>query len=230
MPNLAQGGLGCCGMRAVLDYCTGAIQRNVPAGTLIIHEGATTGHLYVLIEGRLEVSKGDAVVASITEPGAIVGEMSVLLGQPHTATVRAASDFNDLRVERCRIVLARPTRGGAADRAAAGAAAQCRHHLSRRHHASICRSRRSPRDGRRDPAEHDQPAADQGLARLGSAIRLRNSETIVCSGLNVSISSYRSPPGAVNRAPWVLREGLPELSWVPATVKSSNCMRTPNLT
>ena len=79
-------------MRAVLDYCTGGIQRAVSAGTLVIHEGGTTGHLYVLIEGRLEVIKGDTVVASIAEPGAVVGEMSVLLEQPHTATVRAAAD------------------------------------------------------------------------------------------------------------------------------------------
>ena len=79
-------------MRAVLDYCGEAIQRNVPAGHLVIHEGGTTGHLFVLIEGRLEVVKGDTVVASIAEPGAIVGEMSVLLDAPHTATVRAAAD------------------------------------------------------------------------------------------------------------------------------------------
>jgi CRP/FNR family cyclic AMP-dependent transcriptional regulator len=79
-------------MRAVLDYCTGGIQRNVPAGTLVIHEGGTTGHLFVLIAGQLEVIKGDTVVASIVEPGAVVGEMSVLLDKPHTATVRAASD------------------------------------------------------------------------------------------------------------------------------------------
>jgi CRP/FNR family transcriptional regulator, cyclic AMP receptor protein len=79
-------------MRAILDYCTGGIQRSVSAGTLVIHEGGTTGHLYVLIEGRLEVIKGDTVVAILTEPGAVLGEMSVLLDQPHTATVRAASD------------------------------------------------------------------------------------------------------------------------------------------
>jgi CRP-like cAMP-binding protein len=79
-------------MRAILDYCSGAVQRNVSAGTLILHEGSTTGHLFVLIEGKLEVVKGDTVVASIVEPGAVVGEMSVLLDQPHTATVRAASN------------------------------------------------------------------------------------------------------------------------------------------
>src|SRR5260370_8100140 len=87
-------------MRAVLDYCTGGTERKVPAGTLFIHEGGKTGYLFVLMEGRVEVIKGDSVVAVITEPGAMFGEMSVLLDQPHTATVRAASDsviyeFND---------------------------------------------------------------------------------------------------------------------------------------
>ena len=79
-------------MDGVLDYCTGGIERAIPAGTLIIHEGGKTGHLFVLIEGRLEVIKGDTIVATIAEPGAVVGEMSVLLDQPHTATVRVASD------------------------------------------------------------------------------------------------------------------------------------------
>jgi CRP-like cAMP-binding protein len=79
-------------MRAVLDYCGGGNKSSVPEGTLIIREGETTGHLFVLIEGKLEVVKGDTVVAGITEPGAIVGEMSVLLQLPHTATVRAAAD------------------------------------------------------------------------------------------------------------------------------------------
>ena len=87
-------------MRAVLDYCTGGTERKVSAGTLFIHEGGKTGHLFVLVEGRVEVVKGDSVVAVIAEPGAMFGEMSVLLDQPHTATVRAASDsviyeFND---------------------------------------------------------------------------------------------------------------------------------------
>src|SRR4051795_11908967 len=78
-------------MRDILEYCIGGLRRSVAAGTEVVHEGGRTGHLYVLIEGRLEVVKGDTVVASIAEPGAVLGEMSVLLEQPHTATVRAAS-------------------------------------------------------------------------------------------------------------------------------------------
>jgi CRP-like cAMP-binding protein len=88
--NLASGFEVLC-MREILDYCSGGVRRDVSAGAFVVHEGHTTGHLYVLIEGRLEVIKGDTVVAAITEPGAVLGEMSVLLYKPHTATVRAAS-------------------------------------------------------------------------------------------------------------------------------------------
>jgi len=87
-------------MREILDYCTEGNQRKVPAGAVVLQEGTKTGRLFVLIEGRLEVIRGDAVVAVLAEPGAVTGEMSLLLDRPHTATVRAASDstvyeFND---------------------------------------------------------------------------------------------------------------------------------------
>src|SRR5947207_10105030 len=65
-------------MRQVLDYCSGGVQREVSAGTLVIGEGGTSGYLYVLIEGRLEVLKGETVVDTIAEAGAILGELSVL--------------------------------------------------------------------------------------------------------------------------------------------------------
>jgi CRP/FNR family cyclic AMP-dependent transcriptional regulator len=79
-------------MRDILEYCIGGLRRNVAAGTEVLHEGGRTGHLFVLIEGRLDVVKGETVVATMTEPGAVAGEMSVLLDAPHTATVRAAQD------------------------------------------------------------------------------------------------------------------------------------------
>jgi len=79
-------------MRDILEYCIGGAKRRVTAGTEVLHEGGRTGHMYVLIEGRLEVIKGDAVVAVLSEPGAVLGEMSVLLDTPHTASVRAAQD------------------------------------------------------------------------------------------------------------------------------------------
>jgi len=79
-------------MRAILEHCRGGREIRPSAGTLLLREGESTGHLYVLIEGSLEVLKGDTVVAVAAEPGAIFGEMSVLLDRPHSATVRATSD------------------------------------------------------------------------------------------------------------------------------------------
>lgn len=59
-----------------------------PRGVLV-QEGQKTGKLYVLKSGDLEIVRDGSLVASIGEAGAIVGEMSVLLDQPHTATVRS---------------------------------------------------------------------------------------------------------------------------------------------
>ena len=83
---------GMTDMRAVLEHCVGGTETDLPADAVLIEEGHTTGHLYVLLDGRLDVLKGGTVVATVSEPGAILGEMSVLLHQPHTATVRAATD------------------------------------------------------------------------------------------------------------------------------------------
>lgn len=78
-------------MRAVLEHCVGRQETYFPADTLLIREGETTGDLFILLEGELEVRKGETVVAVVTEPGAVLGEMSVLLGLPHTATVRVST-------------------------------------------------------------------------------------------------------------------------------------------
>lgn len=86
-------------MRAVLEHCSGRTETYVPAKTLLIREGETTGDLFVLIEGELEVLKGDTIIAVVTEPGAILGEMSVLLGQPHTGTVRAAAGSTVYKID-----------------------------------------------------------------------------------------------------------------------------------
>lgn len=86
-------------MRAILDHFTGGQELLLAAGKLLIRQGESTGHLYVLVDGRLDVIKGDTVVATIAEPGAILGEMSVLLKQPHTATVRAAVDTEIYQID-----------------------------------------------------------------------------------------------------------------------------------
>ena len=58
-------------------------------GDVLIKEGDPGGDLYVLESGRLRVERAGITLATIGSPGALIGEMSVLLGTENTATVRA---------------------------------------------------------------------------------------------------------------------------------------------
>ena len=77
-------------MASILNICGGA-RKEFAAGTILLSEGETSGQLYILAEGTVEVLRGDTQVAVVGESGAVFGEMSVLLNRPHTATVRATS-------------------------------------------------------------------------------------------------------------------------------------------
>jgi CRP-like cAMP-binding protein len=58
-------------------------------GTHLTTEGTRSGQLYILESGTLTVQREGITLATIDEPGAIIGEMAVLLGIPHSATVIA---------------------------------------------------------------------------------------------------------------------------------------------
>ena len=59
------------------------------ASETVLAEGSTTGDVLVLKAGAVEVVKDGVRLGKITEPGAVFGELSALLGEPHTADVRA---------------------------------------------------------------------------------------------------------------------------------------------
>ena len=59
------------------------------AGETVIADGSRTERLLILRKGTVAVVKKDTEIAKVTEPGAVFGELSVLLDQPHTADVRA---------------------------------------------------------------------------------------------------------------------------------------------
>ena len=58
-------------------------------GDEVVTQGGSSGGVWILISGALQVFKGDVAVNTITKAGAIVGEMSVLLDTDHGATVVA---------------------------------------------------------------------------------------------------------------------------------------------
>ena len=60
-------------------------------GDVVVREGGTSSSLWVLVSGVLRVRKGDVAVNTIDRPGAVIGEMSLLLGSRHTATVEATT-------------------------------------------------------------------------------------------------------------------------------------------
>ena len=64
-------------------------RRNFAAGETIIAQDSTTGMLFFLIDGEVEVSKDEVPLACTSEPGSVFGEMSALLGTSHRASVRA---------------------------------------------------------------------------------------------------------------------------------------------
>lgn len=75
--------------RVVLEHCRDLPTRTFAPGEVIIAEGTTSGVLYVLASGNIEVLKDGVQINTISEPGAFFGEVSLLLDAPHTATVRA---------------------------------------------------------------------------------------------------------------------------------------------
>jgi CRP/FNR family transcriptional regulator, cyclic AMP receptor protein len=55
----------------------------------VIADGSRTGQLLILRTGAVVIVKEGTEIAEVAEPGAVFGELSVLLDQPHAADVRA---------------------------------------------------------------------------------------------------------------------------------------------
>src|SRR5437016_2455548 len=77
-------------MEELLALARGLPPRSLAPGEVVIADGASVRALYVLLEGGLRVEKAGQLIATVTEPGACVGEMSLLLGIPATADVVAS--------------------------------------------------------------------------------------------------------------------------------------------
>ena len=76
-------------MASLLTLTQTQPSRSLASGEVLIAEGNGGGDLYVLETGRLIVTRGGVEIARIETPGALIGEMSVLLGKDSSATVRA---------------------------------------------------------------------------------------------------------------------------------------------
>lgn len=72
---------------------------NIAAGTHLIREGTTAREFFVIVEGEAEVTHDGRLIATVG-PGAIQGELSLLLDRPRAAAVTAKTDMVILDIDR----------------------------------------------------------------------------------------------------------------------------------
>ena len=64
------------------------------AGSILCEEGDEGREMFILNRGALEVYIGGKKVADVNEPGTVIGEMALLLGEKRTATIKTVSECN----------------------------------------------------------------------------------------------------------------------------------------
>jgi CRP-like cAMP-binding protein len=62
--------------------------REVPAGTVLTHEGRHEGYFFVVISGTIRIERGGRTINTMG-PGDFLGEIALLDGGPRTATATA---------------------------------------------------------------------------------------------------------------------------------------------
>ncbi len=72
-------------------------------GETLFFEGDDTQDIYVLVSGKLDILKGTKKIAEIIKEGVVFGEMSFLLEQKRTATVRAMTDVKAIRIPKEKV-------------------------------------------------------------------------------------------------------------------------------
>ncbi|MEW6753503.1 MAG: cyclic nucleotide-binding domain-containing protein [Candidatus Latescibacterota bacterium] len=90
-------GLGAEEAKAVLQACE---LRRCPAGDTLCQAGEPSGDMVILLSGQLGVYGPDGVQLAAIDPGASVGEMGLVTGQPRSATVRALRESNLLGIRK----------------------------------------------------------------------------------------------------------------------------------
>src|SRR4029453_16795020 len=68
-------------------------------GSVVVHEGAPGGSMFIITGGRVAITIGaERREVAVTEAGGYFGEMSLLTGDPRTATVVARGDCTVLEI------------------------------------------------------------------------------------------------------------------------------------
>lgn len=68
---------------------TTGIEKDFHAGDTICREGDSGEYIYILKRGSLGIYKNDNLVSQYDVPGTILGEISIILGDTRTASIKA---------------------------------------------------------------------------------------------------------------------------------------------
>ena len=86
------------------QLAAGAVERRYAPDEIIVREGDPTSSMFVVAAGRAAVSihgaGGDSRKLAFLEPGKAFGEISLLTGEPRTATVRALMETVLLEIDK----------------------------------------------------------------------------------------------------------------------------------
>lgn len=77
-------------MDELLQRTSGLPEIRLASGDAVVREGEAGEGLWVLVSGSLQVRRADVAINSISRPGAAIGEISLLLDAPYSATVVAS--------------------------------------------------------------------------------------------------------------------------------------------
>jgi CRP/FNR family cyclic AMP-dependent transcriptional regulator len=81
---------GGCGTRDLEEIGKLADEVDVPAGHVLMREGATAQEFFLVLDGSLLVERGGKTLSTLG-PGDFVGEIGLVDGGPRSATVTAES-------------------------------------------------------------------------------------------------------------------------------------------
>ena len=76
-------------MASILNYCKDLPTLILNEGDILLKEGDKSDKFYILIDGECEILRGKYQINKVSEPGSMLGEMSILLNNPHMATVKS---------------------------------------------------------------------------------------------------------------------------------------------
>ena len=92
-----------CNKRQLGQIAALTVPAGLKKGTVMTRQGAAGGLAFVIITGRAEVVR-DGKRLALLGPGDVIGELSLIDGEPRSATVTATSDLEVLELDRADLL------------------------------------------------------------------------------------------------------------------------------